>query len=313
MAIDVPVDGSVRAAVAQLTKTGHLFLLERHSGEPLFPVEERAVPQTSVPGEYSAPTQPFPTFPPPLHVAGLSADDAWGFTPFDRSACRGQIEGLRNEGIFTPPSFEGSVLYPGTAGGVNWGSAAYDAERRLLVFNQNHIAQVVRLIPREDVVDWTPDNHPPGVMLQEGTPYVLQNQVLVSPLGAPCISPPWGTLMAVDLERGEVAWQRPFGTTRDMTPLPLGFDFGLPSMGGPIVTASGLVFIGASMDDYIRAYDILTGEELWRQRLPAGAQATPMTYQLEPNGPQWLVIAAGGHATLGTRLGDHVIAYALPH
>jgi len=308
--IDVIRDGRAIPAVAQATKMGHLFLLDRETGEPLYPVEERPVPQTDVPGEYSAPTQPFPTFPAPLHPHVLRPEDAFGFTPFDRAACRRRIRSLRNEGIFTPPSLGGSIEYPGTAGGINWGSVAFDPARRLLVMQQNHIAQVHTLIPRDQVPEqrkgW-------GVGPQEGTPYAVRHEVLVSPFGTPCVRPPWGSLLAVSLDTGEKVWEIPFGTTRDMIPhFPIGLNLGMPAMGGPIVTASGLVFIGASMDDYLRAYAVESGEELWRGRLPAGGQATPMTYRLDAGSHQFVVIAAGGHGTLGTTLGDSLIAYALP-
>ncbi len=309
MLIDVPVDGTRRPAVVQLTKMGHVFVLDRETGVPLFAVEERPVPQTDVPGETTSPTQPFPTHPPPLHPEPLTADDLFGFTPFDRAGCRARLASLRNEGIFTPPSIAGSVLYPGTAGGNNWGGGAWDPERGLLVVTQNRIGQSIRLIPREEAPS---KKDRQGVGLQEGAPFAAKSEVLMSPFGAPCSPLPWGSILAVDLEAGEVVWERPFGTTRDMTPLPVGLEVGLPSMGGPIVTAGGVVFIGAAMDDYLRGYDVETGEEVWRERLPAGAQATPMTYRLEPGGLQMLVIAAGGHATMGTTLGDHVIAWALP-
>jgi len=308
--INVTKDGRRIPAVAQATKMGHLFLLDRETGEPLYPVEERPVPQTDVPGERTSPTQPFPTFPPPLHPHRLRPEDAFGFTPFDRAACRKRIRGLRNEGIFTPPSLRGSIQYPGTAGGANWGSVAFDPQRRLLLMQQNHVAQVHTLIPRDRVPEprdgW-------GISPQEGTPYAVRHEVLVSPFGSPCVRPPWGSLMALSLDSGEKIWEVPFGTTRDMIPFfPIGLKIGMPAMGGPIVTASGLVFIGASMDDYLRAYAVETGEELWRARLPAGGQATPMTYRLDAASRQYVVIAAGGHGTLGTRMGDALVAFALP-
>jgi len=308
--IDVEKDGRTIPAVVQATKMGHLFLLDRENGEPIYRVEERPVPQTDVPGEFTSPTQPFPTFPPPLHPHRLNPESAFGYLPYDRGACRRQITSLRNEGIFTPPSLAGSIEYPGTAGGANWGSVAFDPARRLIVLTQNHIAQVKTLIPREDV---PPGSRPKGTSLQEGTPYLVHDDVLLSPFGVPCVPLPWGSLMAVSLDTGEKVWERPFGTTRDMIPFfPIGFDYGMPSMGGPIVTASGLVFIGASMDDYLRAYDVESGEELWRARLPAGGQATPMTYRIAADSRQYVVIAAGGHSTMGTRLGDSLIAFALP-
>ncbi len=309
MLVDVPVQGVMTPAVVQLTKMGHVFILDRETGVPLFPVEERPVPASDVPGETAARTQPFPTHPPPLHPHALGQGDAFGFTPFDRGACRELVASLRNEGIFTPPSVRGTVLYPGTAGGSNWGAGAYDPARRLLVLNVNRIGQSIRLLPRSDAPT---EKQMRGVSPQAGAPYAAKSEVLLSPFGVPCSPPPWGSILAVDLERGEVVWERPFGTTRDMTPVPVGIELGLPSMGGPIVTAGGLAFIGAALDDYIRAYDVETGEEVWRERLPAGAQATPMTYRLEPGGRQIVVIAAGGHATMGTTRGDWLIAWALP-
>jgi quinoprotein glucose dehydrogenase len=311
--IDVVKEGRTFPAVAQGTKMGHVFLLDRATGEPLYPVEERPVPQSDVPGEKTSPTQPFPTFPEPLHPHGLRPEDAYGFTSIDRGLCRKQLEALRNEGIFTPPGFEGSVQYPGTAGGANWGSLAFDPERRLLVMTMNRIAQSQQLIRREEMPEVTRENRPDGISLQEGTPYLVRHDVVVSPLGIPCSPPPWGSILALSLDNGKKVWERTFGTTRDMVPFfPVGLDFGMPSMGGPIVTASGVVFIGAAMDDYFRAYDVETGDELWRYRLPAGAQATPMTYRLSEDERQYVVIAAGGHATLRTRLGDSLIAFSLP-
>ncbi len=310
--LDVEKDGARLPALLQPTKLGHLFLLHRETGAPLFPVEERPVPASDVPGERAAPTQPHPTFPPPLHPARAPPEQAFGLTPWDRRICREKLAALRNEGTFTPPSLRGSLLYPGTAGGVNWGSVAYDPARRVAVLNLNRLAQAITLVPREAALDEDPDRRPARLTFeQEGTPYRAVQEVVMSPLGIPCVPPPWGSLLAVDLARGAVRWEVPFGTTRDLAPVPLPLAWGTPSMGGPIATASGLVFIGAAMDDYLRAYDVETGEELWRARLPAGGQATPMTYRLRPDGRQLVVIAAGGHGTLGTRAGDWILAFAL--
>ena len=311
--LEIEKNGLMIPALAQPTKMGHLFLLDRETGHPIYPVEERAVPQTDVPGETSAPTQPFPTFPRPLHPPRLRPEDAFGFTPYDRGACRDRIASLRNEGIFTPPSLGGSIQYPGVAGGSNWGGAAYDPGRRLLVLNQNFVAQVHTLIAREGGAEPRRAARHMGVSPQTGTPFLISQEVLVSPFGVPCVPTPWGSLMAISLETGEKVWEIPFGSTRDMVPFfPIGLNFGLPSMGGPIVTASGLVFIGASMDRYLRAFDVVSGELLWRGRLPAGGQATPMTYRSPRSGRQFVVIAAGGHGTLGTKSGDSVVAYSLP-
>jgi quinoprotein glucose dehydrogenase len=309
--IELEREGARIPAVVQPTKVGHVFVLHRETGEPLFPVEERPVPQGDVPGERYAPTQPFPTFPPPLHPHRLSPEDAFGFTPWDRGHCRRKLAALRNDGVFTPPSFEGSLTYPGTPGGANWGSAAWDPDRRLLVLNQSRIGMAHRLLRREDVADGERTKYI-GTSPQAGTPYAVRQDVPLSPFGVPCTPPPWGTLLAVDFAAGRVRWEVPFGTTRDLAPVPIPLRFGLPNMGGPIVTASGLVFIGAALDDYLRAYDVETGEELWRDRLPAGGQATPMTYRLRDDGRQYVVLAAGGHGTLGTTPGDWVIAWALP-
>jgi quinoprotein glucose dehydrogenase len=309
---ELTIDGARVPALLQATKAGHLFLLHRETGAPLFAVEERPVPASDVPGETSAPTQPFPTFPPSLHAARIGPDDAFGFTPWDRGVCREKLAELRSEGPFTPPSLKGTFQYPGTAGGVNWGGLALDPARRLAVMNVNRVGQSIRLVPAgEEEVER--DGAPARLVFpQEGTPYRAVQEVVMSPFGVPCTPPPWGTLAAVDLAAGRVRWEVPFGTSRDQTPLPIALPFGLPSMGGPIATASGLVFIGAAMDDYLRAYDIETGEELWRERLPAGGQATPMTYRLRADGRQFVVIAAGGHGTLGTHAGDWLLAYALP-
>jgi quinoprotein glucose dehydrogenase len=305
----MPVKGKTVPAVLQATKTGFLFVLDRDSGKPLFPVEERPVPQSDVPGETSSPTQPYPTFPAPLYGAGLTAVDAWGLTPIDRGWCRKRMESLRNEGMFTPPSLGGSFQYPGVGGGINWGSLAHDPARQLIVFADNSIGYSIRLMPKDQQTTEAAalgqyDNAP-----MAGAPFFLQMEALVSPLGIPCTPPPWGSLRALDLVTGKIAWQVPLGTLRDAGPVPVPLTVGLPAMGGPIVTAGGLVFIGATMDDYLRAFDVETGIELWSARLPAGPQATPMTYRV--GGKQFVVIAAGGHATMQTTPGDSLVAFAL--
>jgi quinoprotein glucose dehydrogenase len=310
--IDLDVDGRRVPAVAQATKMGFLFLLDRETGVPLHPVEERPVPASELFGPWLSPTQPFPTHPPPLHPVTLGPDDAWGLTPLDRAACRRRIESLRSEGIYTPPSLEGNVVYPGVAGGTNWGGLAFDPERQIAVVNQSRMPTVERLVPRAETKGLKGDPPRRLIFPQRGAPYALEQSVLVSPLGVPCSAPPWGTLVGVDLAAGEVLWEVPLGTTRGFAPWPFWISFGLPNMGGPIVTASGLAFVGAALDGYLRAFDVETGEELWRHHLPAGGQAGPMTYRLRPDGRQLVVIAAGGHGTLGTKLGDALVAFALP-
>ena len=311
--IDVWKDGVKVPAVAQATKMGHLYLLHRETGEPIYPVEERAVPQTDVPGEYTSPTQPFPTFPAPLHDRTIEAGEVFGFTWFDKSACREKIANARYEGIFTPPGFQRDAIhFPGQAGGSSWGGLAWHPGEKLVVLNQSQVASLRSIVTRDNVDESGPDA---DYFHLEGD-YYLHGELLLSPFGVPCIKPPWGTLMAVSLETGRKIWEIPFGTTRDMVPvlsaLPFGLNFGLPSAGGALVTESGLIFIGASLDNYIRAYALKSGKELWRARLPAGGQATPMTFRLTPEGRQYVVIAAGGHDTMRTKTGDSLIAYALP-
>ncbi len=305
--------GAGRPAVAQATKMGHLFLLDRETGEPLYPVEERPVPQAgAVPGEKLSPTQPFPTHPPPLHAAHLGVEDAWGFTPIDKAFCRDLIGRFRSEGIFTPPSLEGSIQYPGSAGGANWGGVSIDPGRGLLFVNQNHLPMAQQLIPRAEFEKLDPQAavYPDELYPMAGTPYGLKRISLLSNFGAPCVSPPWGSLTAVDLVAGKVVWSVPLGTTRDQAPFPLWLKLGTPNAGGSLATASGLVFIGATTDKFFRAFSASTGEEVWRARLPYTANATPITYRLSAAARQFVVVAAGGHGW--SESGDALIAYALP-
>lgn len=301
-------NGQLHDVVAQVTKTGMVFVLNRDTGEPFLPVEERAVPQSAVAGEILSPTQPFPVSP-AIVPQSVSADEAFGITWFDRRACRKRIEESVSEGIFTPPSEQGTLLTPFTGGGANWGSAAFDPSRNLLVINMSNMVHQVALFPADQVKEMRQVFHDQEVSPQEGAPYGMKREVLLSPLGLPCNAPPWGVIAGVDLANGDIVWRKTIGTTEDLAPGPA-FKLGTPNFGGPIVTASGLIFIGAAMDDYLRAYDVSNGVELWRGRLPAGGQATPMTYEWQ--GRQYVVIYAGGVARNGTRLGDHLVAFALP-
>jgi quinoprotein glucose dehydrogenase len=313
MLIDIERDGKSIPAVVQATKTGMLYVFDRETGEPVFEVVERPVPQSDVAGEASSPTQPFPATPALVSHAAVTRQDAWGLTFYDRGKCRDLIARYRSEGIFTPPSLRGTILSPGYAGGVNWGSTAFDSERQLVIAAVNHVPMVVTLVPRDQLAamrhsDAWPDS---DFAAQTGTPYGIRREMLASPFGLPCTAPPWGTLAAIDLRRNAIRWQVMLGSTRDMTPWFVPSPtLGMPNMGGPIVTGGGLAFIGAAMDNYLRAFDIDTGRELWKGRLPAGGQATPMSY--EANGRQFVVIAAGGHGKLGTKSGDYVVAFALP-
>ena len=287
------------------TKMGFVFALERETGKPIFPVEERPVPTSDVPGEQLSPTQPIPLAPPPLVPQSLKPEDAWGLVYFDRIACRDRIASLRSEGLYTPPSLRGTLLFPFSGGGVNWGGGAFDPGRGLYIVNTSRIAHAVKLIPRADYAAAHAADPKVEIGRGLGTPYAARREVLLSPLGLPCNPPPWGTLAAVDMNAGSIKWQVPLG----LSPYG-GFIKGVPNLGGPIVTASGLVFVSAAMDNHIRAFDVENGTELWRADLPAGGQATPMTYVT--GGRQYLVIAAGGHNRLGTTRGDAIIVFALP-
>jgi len=303
-------DGKTIPALAQPTKMGHLFILNRETGEPLFPVEERPVPQRgAVPEETLSPTQPFPVKPEPLVKAGLRPEDAWGLTFWDRGACRKEIESLLSDGIFTPPSVQGSVMYPGDMGGNNWGTPAIDPVRGLIVLNSLNMAQKVRLIPREQC-ELGKD---PRTSAQAGTPYCVQVHPLLSPLGAPCVAPPWSTLVAIDMHTGDRRWEVPLGNLEGLAPWPISRMKGAPSVGGPSVSAGGLTFIAATSDAYIRAFDTASGEELWKAELPTGGHAVPAIYTAPQDGRQYVVIAAGGHWGIPERpTGDHLVAFALP-
>ncbi len=306
-------DGVPRDAVAQATKHGFVFVFDRATGEPLFPIEERAVPASDVPGEQASPTQPFPVAPPPLVPQRLTEADLWSRDPARLERCRDQLRELRNDGLFTPPSLRGSVLYPYTGGGANWSGAAWDESSGLLFVPVNNLVHVLRLhaVPESNLGSDGVVLHNPLRALWwvvtgrgSGLRYRTERFVLRED-GEPCNAPPWGELVAVDLGRGTLRWRAPAGVRDD------GVE-GLPTYGPPLATAGGLVFHAGSRDLHLRAHDASTGEVLARLPLPAGLHAGPISYKLRANGKQFLVIAPGGHVGLGTRLGDHVIAYALP-
>jgi quinoprotein glucose dehydrogenase len=300
-------DGKPVDAVIQATKTGFLFTFERDSGAPIFPVVEKPVPQDAVPGEHPSPTQPYPLAPPALaRQSPVTPDDAWGVAWFDTRSCRQRIQRYRSLGMFQPPSVQDSIMQPGNAGGANWGGIAFDARRQIAVANTMNLPFVVALVPRNDYERQLGMKEYDGFDFsrQRGTPYGMRRGPFKSALGIPCVKPPWGMLTAVDMVHGTIKWQIPLGDT-PYVPVNLG----MPSIGGPIVTASGLIFIAATLDDRLRAYATDSGKLLWEVKLPAGGQATPMTYEL--HGRQYLVIAAGGYKGDSTR-GDFVVAYALP-
>jgi quinoprotein glucose dehydrogenase len=309
-------DGKTIAAVGVASKTGHLFILNRETGVPLIPVEERAVPHSDVPGEVASPTQPFPAAPRALAPTTAKADDAWGATEEDRAWCRETIARLRSDGFFTPPSLQGTLVVPGNVGGMAWGGIAHDRVNDLLIMPVNNLAAEVRLIPRDRVQVERQAGRLSGdfeYQPQLGTPYGVVRRFLLGPAAhLPCTPPPWGTLAAVRATTGEIAWQVPLGQFAGTDKMPNMEKSGSIALGGPIVTAGGLVFTAGTLEAAIYAFDVRTGERLWKGALPTSARATPMTY-LGPDGRQYVVIAAGGHGTpIGPPIGDYLVAFALP-
>lgn len=317
--LDTPT-GRVPALV-QSTKRGDVYVLDRRDGRPIIPVEERPVPGGAVAPDRAAPTQPFSALS-LMPAEPLRERDMWGVTLFDQLACRIQYRRRRYDGMFTPPSLQGSISYPGNFGVVNWGGIAVDPVRQVAFANPDYLAFVTKLIPHErrekagppqpaEAADAADGADSRGLDPMIGTPYAVKLGPFLSPLGLPCQAPPWGSVAGIDLRAGKVVYTHPNGTVRDQTPIPLPFRLGVPSLGGPIVTAGGVAFLTSTLDRFIRAYDLTTGRQLWEDRLPAGGQATPMTYQ-SPSGRQMVVAVAGGHGSLRTKPGDSIIAYALP-
>ncbi len=299
--------------VIQGNKTGFLYVLNRETGKPVFPVEERPVPKSDVPGEVASPTQPFPVMPPALAPQKISAEDAWGPTRQDRATCEKWIRELRNDGIFTPPSLQGTLVVPGNVGGMTWSGYAFDPRHSLLVVNTNNLVAKVKLIPRADF--WKDEVRAENgeYAPQSGTPYGLFRRFLQSPSDMPCIAPPWGKLIAVDMSEGKIRWEVPLGSMQDFGGKQPTIPAGSISLGGPIVTAGGLVFIAGTVDPFLRAFDVESGKELWKAQLPSSGHATPMTYRLGSNGKQYVVIAAGGHPKITEEaLGDTLVAFVLP-
>lgn len=302
------------AVVVAGNKTGYLYVLNRETGKPIFPVKETPVPQSDVPGEVTSPTQPIPSAPPPL-LPSVTPNKAWGLTTAERNTCSKWIASLEYKGIFTPPSLRGSLVAPGNLGGLTWSGYALDPKDHLLVANTNNLPAEVKLLPRapRDLFDEARRNGPRGDYAgQTGAPYGMFRRFLVAPGHLPCNAPPWGMLTAVDIDHGTIRWQVPLGSMAGFGGDPeKGVPAGVPSLGGSITTAGGLVFVAGTFDNTIRAFDVRSGKELWSAKLPASGNAMPMTYSVD--GKQYVVIAAGGHAQIPeTNQSDLLVAFALP-
>ncbi|MDO9417277.1 glucose/quinate/shikimate family membrane-bound PQQ-dependent dehydrogenase [Pararhizobium sp.] len=303
-------DGTVVPALVGPTKQGDLYVLDRRTGEPIIPVKEIAAPTGAIAEDFTAPTQPISdlTFSPPP----LTDKNMWGISMFDQLACRIDFKSLKYEGRYTPPSLQGSLVYPGNFGTFNWGGVAVDPERQVVFGMPTYLAFTSRLVPRDQIPPKGQDEKgsEQGLNRNDGAPYGVFMGPFLGPLGIPCQAPPWGYVAGADLRTGKIAYKHRNGTVMDMTPLPLPFKVGVPGIGGPMITKGGVVFLGAAVDNYLRAYDLTSGKELWKARLPAGGQSTPMSYSTE-DGTQYVLIVAGGHGSVGTKPGDYVIAYKL--
>ncbi|MFI3037801.1 glucose/quinate/shikimate family membrane-bound PQQ-dependent dehydrogenase [Atlantibacter hermannii] len=313
-------NGNVVPVIYAPAKTGNIFVLDRRDGKLVVPAPEKPVPQGPAKGDRLSPTQPFSdlSFRP---TKDLSGADMWGATMFDQLVCRVMFHQMRYEGIFTPPSEQGTLVFPGNLGMFEWGGISVDQNRQVAIANPIALPFVSKLMPRGPDNPMEPSDPPhaasgqeTGIQPQYGVPYGVTLNPFLSPFGLPCKQPAWGYISALDLKTNEVVWKKRIGTPRDSLPFslpfPLPFNLGMPMLGGPISTAGNVLFIGATADNYLRAYNMTNGEKLWEGRLPAGGQATPMTYEV--NGKQYVVISAGGHGSFGTKMGDYIVAFALP-
>ena len=313
MLVQLMVDGAMRDVVIQNTKMGLVWVLDRDTGQPIKPFEEKPVPASDIPGEVTSPTQPVPSWPAPISRQTISDDDIYGLTPIDEAWCRRRFEAARYDGMFTPPSLKGSIVFPGYVGGGNWGGAAFDPTRQLLIARAMNVATVMTLVPRDQDDGESESSVRTGARLpMDGTPYKMRMGPFESPLKVPCTRPPWSTLTAIDMTTGEAAWQIPFGQTRkNGITVPKFFGWGSPSAGGPIVTQSGLIFVGSSTDAKIRAFDVRTGDELWSHDLPHPAMTVPASYRA--GGRQFVAISAGSYGFSPTEGDDAIVAFALPN
>ncbi len=325
--VDWPVaGGGTRPAVIQATKSGQVFVLDRATGQPIMPVKQIAVPQGTDHGDWTASTQPVsPGMPntvgaPSRDYETIVESDAWGMTPFDQLACRIEFKTLRYEGMFTPPSLQGSLSFTGNHGGINWGGVSVDLRRGIMVMNSNRLPYTEHVYPRTVMNElgvvsvFNGSSKTKGYMAQEGLAYGARKEPWMSPLNTPCVAPPWGYISGVDLRTQQVIWRRPLGTGYDQGPMGIPsktkFEIGTPNNSGSLATAGGVTFIGASLDNFIRGFDTRTGKQVWEPRVPAGPQAAPLSYTID--GKQYIVAAVGGHDRMETKSGDSVIAWALP-
>ncbi|MBC2656000.1 glucose/quinate/shikimate family membrane-bound PQQ-dependent dehydrogenase [Pseudomonas sp. MSSRFD41] len=307
--LDMKTADGIKPALIQPTKQGSLYVLDRRDGTPIVPIREIPAPTGAVEGDHTAPTQArsdLNLLNPPLDEKAM-----WGATPFDQMLCRIQFKELRYDGQYTPPSVQGSLVYPGNVGVFNWGSVSLDPVRQLLFTSPNYMAFVSKLVPRAEVAAGSKrESETSGVQPNTGAPYAVIMHPFMSPLGVPCQAPAWGYVAGIDLTTNKVVWKHKNGTSRDSSPIPIGLPMGVPSMGGSMVTAGGVGFLSGTLDQYIRGYDVKNGKELWKSRLPAGGQATPMSYTGK-DGKQYVLVVVGGHGSLGTKMGDYIIAYKL--
>ncbi|WNN47269.1 glucose/quinate/shikimate family membrane-bound PQQ-dependent dehydrogenase [Siccibacter colletis] len=320
--VDFPMkDGSTKPAVAIGSKSGMIFVLDRMTGKPLTKVEERPMPQGTIPNEHYTKTQPHSVGMPQIGNETLTESDMWGATPFDQLACRIAFKEMRYDGLFTVPGTDKSLSFPGSLGGMNWGSMSVDPNNHYLFVNDMRLGLWVQMIPADTSAISRGSNGGEaintgmGAVPLKGTPYAVNKNRFMSPLGIPCQKPPFGTLSAIDMKTQKIVWQVPVGTVQDTGPFGIKMrapmPVGMPTLGGTLATQGGLVFIAGTQDYYLRAFDASTGEEVWKARLPVGSQGGPISYVSPKNGKQYILISAGGARQSPDR-GDYVIAYALP-
>ncbi|CAI1952290.1 glucose/quinate/shikimate family membrane-bound PQQ-dependent dehydrogenase [Serratia fonticola] len=306
--------GGTTPVLVQTSKQGMIFMLNRENGQPVAKVEEREVPQGNVPGERYSKTQPFSVGMPNIGNQTLTESDMWGATPLDQLLCRIEFKGMRHQGVYTPPGIDRALQYPGSLGGMNWGSVSVDPNNAIMFVNDMRLGLANSMVPRSKVPTGA-SGIEMGLVPMDGTPFGAIRERFLSPLGIPCQKPPFGTMSAVDLKSGKLVWQVPVGTVQDTGPLGIKMrmpmEVGMPTLGASLSTQSGLLFFAGTQDFYLRAFDTATGKEIWKERLPVGSQSGPMTFVSPKNGKQYIIISAGGARQAAER-GDYVIAYALP-